>query len=165
MEIDCNIDLTGFDEVLKDLNTMENYQVEWGYPDDTRHSESPHATVAQVAYWNEMGVKEKGGGKWRMPPREFMTMSGLFVDSEMKKLNNQVMLSLGMGEFSVKQSLDYVAKESGDTVREAINTQDFTPLATSTINLKGSDTILVDSGQMYDEAKGVVVPFVVEDYS
>lgn len=165
MEIDCKIDFSGYNKVLKDLNTMDSLQVEWGYPDDTRHNEHPNVTVAQIAYWNEMGVKEKGGGDWRMPPREFMSLSSIMVGSDMKRLSDQVMLALGKGEFSIKQSLNYVAKEAGDSVREAIDTQNFLPLEQSTITQKGHDTILIDSGQMYDEAKGVVVPFVVEDLS
>ncbi|CAH9012659.1 putative neck protein [Vibrio phage 277E43-1] len=165
MEIDCKVDMSGFDAVVKDLNTLGDYQVEWGYPDDTKHPEEPTQTIAQIAYWQEVGVKAKGGGKWKNPPRPFMSISAILADSEMRKYNDQVMLSLGKGTSSVKNSLDYVAKTSADTVRESIETQNFTPLAKSTITQKQSDTILIDSGVMYDAAKGVVVPFVVEDFS
>ena len=45
---------------------------------------------------------------------------------------------------------------TADSVREAIDIGEFTPLAPSTVRLKGSDVVLIETNQLYNDATSVV---------
>lgn len=149
-KLDLEIDMSGWEEIEKQMSYLESKQIEYGYPVDKIHPDAK-VPVAQVAKWNNTGVKANGGG-WKIPPRPFMEIAAIYTDFEMGKYNQQLMLSLLKGKTSVERALDYVGNEMADNVREAIGEGNYTALARSTVEQKGSDTVLIDSGFMYDNA-------------
>lgn len=158
-----SIDFSGFDEVMKDMEYLEDHKVEYGYLDNQPHPSNPEINVATVAMYNNEGVKNTGGGSWKIPPRPFMEISGIIVDSRLDEFSDQVMWAVTKGKSGIDLSLDYVAKECADTIRQSIDTQEFVPNAPSTQQQKQGDTILIDSGVLYDSAKGDVVKYSEED--
>ena len=60
------------------------------------------------------------------------------------------------GQSKIKTSLKTISEECADKLREGIDTQEFKPLAPSTVAKKGSDVILINTNQLYDDAKGKV---------
>ena len=149
-KLSLEIDMSGWEELEKQMTYLESKQIEYGYPVDKMHPEAK-VPVAAIAKWNNTGVKDKSGG-WKIPPRPFMEISAIYTDFEMNKYNQQIMLSLLKGKTSVERALDYVGKEMADNVRQAIGEGNYAALAPSTIRQKGSDTILMDSSFMYDNA-------------
>lgn len=158
MKDDC-IDFSGFDEVEADMQYLESQMVEYGFLDNDPHPSNPDISIPTVAMYNNEGVKDKSGGTWRIPPRPFMDLSAILVGTRLDDFSDQVMWGVTKRKSGIRTALDFVAKESADTVREAISDGDFAVNAPSTIASKGSDTILVDSSTMYDAARGDVVDY------
>jgi hypothetical protein len=148
------VDFSGFDEVIQDLRYLESVSVDFGFPDNEPHPSNPAISVATVAMYNNEGVKGSQG--WKIPPRPFMDVAGIIVETRLDEFTNKIMFGLSENIGGLYRTLDYVAKEAGDSVREAIDTQEYVPLAESTIANKGHDTILIDSGVLYDAAKGEI---------
>lgn len=149
-----DIDFSGFDSVIQDMKYLENVCVDFGFPDNEPHPSNKAISVATVAMYNNEGVK--GAAGWKIPPRPFMDIAGVIVETRLDEFTDKIMWGLSENIGSFYRTLDYVALEAGDTVREAIDTQDYVPLAPSTISNKGHDTILIDSGVLYDKAKGEI---------
>ena len=156
-KLDLEIDMSGWEEIEKQMAYLESKQIEYGYPTEKIHPDAK-VPVAQVAKWNNTGVKAVGGG-WRIPPRPFMEISAILNDMEMKKYNQQIMLSLTEGRNSVEKAMDFVGKELADNVRVAIGEGAYVALSSTTVKLKGSDTILIDSGYLFDSAEHKVTNY------
>jgi hypothetical protein len=83
-------------------------------------------------------------------------LADLYAQGDMSKFNEQIANTLGLGGGQMGKTLDFIAKELAELVQQAISEGNFKALAPSTISQKQSDTILIDSGFMFDAIKGKV---------
>lgn len=142
-------------DIERDSRSLDGTTIAYGFPELIMHPEAK-VPVAAIAKWNNNGVRGLDGS-WKIPSRDFMLMAEFLAKDDMQRFNEQIRLTLGRGNSKQSAALDYVAKELGDLVREAIGDGDYKALAKSTIEGKGSDTILIESGFMYDAASGKVL--------
>lgn len=155
-KFDVTLDMSAWKSLESELGYLDSREIEYGYLKPTMHPEA-EVPVTNIAMWNHSGVKAKEGNKWRIPPRPFMTIASVVLESMIDKYNRRVAQSLGEGSASMNKALDFIAKEAADTVRTAISEGDYKALSPSTIRQKNSDTILIESGFMFDAAEGDVI--------
>jgi len=156
MNIDVKMDMSGVIDMEKDLDYMDSLAVEYGYFEEQYHIESGLPLPLIASYQND-GVKNKEGG-WHIVPRSFVDMAHDITGTELPKYNAIMQDSLCFGgKAQIDLGLNIIGNDTADSIREAIETQNFAPLKPMTIKLKNSDTILIESGQMYDDAKHKVV--------
>lgn len=154
LDFNSKLDESGYNEILKQMNFLDEREIEYGYPDaGVIHQESKESIV-DIAHWNNDGVKSKDGDTWHIPPREFMDMAAMFTAEEMQKYNKLVNDTIAKyhGTSKIETVLKVIGDMTADSIREAIDTQEFAPLAPSTIIQKGSDVILIETGQLYNDA-------------
>lgn len=152
-DFSCKLDESGWDEILKQMNYLDEREIEYGYPDrGVKHKESGESIV-DIAHWNNDGVKDKSGTKWHIPPRDFMDVADMLTEDEMFKYNDIIQDAISnKGLLVVDKALNKVGDLTADNVREAIDLQIYKPLAPSTVRLKGSSVILIETGQLYEDA-------------
>lgn len=153
-DFDSKLDESGWNEILKQMNHLDEKQIEYGYPDASVIHQESKESIVDIAHWNNDGVKNKEENGWHIPPREFMDMAAMFTAEGMKKYNTLVenTLSKYKGTSQIDTVLKIIGDMTADNIREAIDSQEFEPLAPSTIIQKGSDVILIETGQLYNDA-------------
>lgn len=150
-DIDVDLDLSGLDELEREMEWLDDQVVEYGFLDPARIHPTAEVPVAQVAVWNNYGTKGDGGKKWHIPPRPFFDLAELYVEDLLdSKFARRIGQSFLEGRASYTKALDFIGKESAEQIQFAIDEGDYKALAPSTIRLKGSDTILINSGFMYN---------------
>lgn len=141
-----------FGDLQADLNSLEDRQVEVGYFEDQIHTESG-LPLASIADYNNNGVLSKNGTSYHIPPRPFAEMATMFMQDDIDKYNRLIEDALYWGgKKQIIRSLKMIGQEASDEYRNAIDTQDFKPLAPSTIRQKGSSVILIETNQLYNDA-------------
>ena len=157
-DFNCKLDESGWEEILKQMNYLDEREIEYGYPDSSVIHRESKESIVDIAHWNNDGVKDKTGTKWHIPPREFMDLAAMLTAEDMKKYNALVekTLSKYRGTSQIDTVLKMIGDMTADTIREAIDTQEFPPLAPSTVRQKGSDVVLIETNQLYNDATSVV---------
>lgn len=157
MKLSSKFDDRGYDELIHAMRILENQQVSYGFFDGKTHPEVPDTSIAQIAYWNDQGVKSSTTGQWKIPPRNFMTIAHVITESEMQKYTQRLMQAfIHNGSKGINRDLISIAMDMADNIRESIDTQEYVPLAESTVRQKGGDYILVETGAMFRDAEGRV---------
>lgn len=152
MGIDVEINMSGWDDIIQDMENLSNKQLEYGFPDNVMHPEA-NQPLHLIAFWNNYGTKNSITGQWHIPPRNFLTDAAVLSEFSMEKLNMLIMHSIGEGTQSLNRSLDRVGKDLSDMVREQITEGDYRALSPNTIAAKQSDTILIETGFLFDNVK------------
>ena len=155
MDIKVHIDDSMVKELEKELEFMGKHAVTYGYYPDQVHQDS-QLPLATVADYNVNGVKNSKGD-WHIPPRDYFIYADMFAQEDapkfFKTINHALMLG---GQSKIMTSLKTISEDCADKLREGIDTQEFKPLAPSTVSKKGSDVILINTNQLYNDAKGKV---------
>ncbi len=148
------MDDTGYREILKQMNYLDDRLVEYGYPNRNIQHKNSGKSIVDIVHWNNDGVKALEGNKWLIPPRPFMDMAYDFTYEDCEKFNKLIQdtLSKHKGTQAIHTVLKMIGEMTADNIREAIDTQSFKELAPSTVAKKGSDVQLIESNQVYDEA-------------
>ena len=97
--------------------------------------------IADVALWNEVGTAN-------IQPRPFLRQS---VDNNTAKINSMCkaqVKGIASGQKTAKDALQALGVMQKALIQSSIRDGDFTPNADATIEKKGSDKPLIDSGQM-----------------
>lgn len=103
------------------------------YPDGT--------PVAAVAFWNEFGAPSKG-----QPPRPFFRQ---MIEAESSTWPDKLAALLAGGH-DVEDSLALLGEDIEGALKQSIMSLSSPPLAQSTIDAKGFEKPLIDTGQMKD---------------
>lgn len=125
-----------------------------GFPGEEQHDDGP--TIAQVAAWNEFGVRGPGGA-WRIPPRPFMRLTAEQRGAEWTRRLTRRLGDVLRGT----RDLVSVGSELGQIMRGHVQLQITTlsepPNAASTLRQKAPRTNpLIDTGQMRQSVRYVV---------
>jgi hypothetical protein len=109
----------GLQEILKEMGKLKDMRVKVGIPEDAKKSNGLH--IATYATYNELGVKNKGGG-WFIPPRPFMRNT---ADGKREKIQEAIDKNIGrvqQGKTDAKTALgllgEAVVTLTNDTIRE-----------------------------------------------
>lgn len=124
---------------LKDIQKMKSKSVEVGFfPDSGRYEDG--STVAQVAAKNEYGGQ---GSVGIIPARPFMTKSAQDSSGILAKefLEN---------ELKIEETLTSVGKKVQEVIQGNIVEWSSPPNSAMTIEKKGFDDPLIDTGKMFD---------------
>lgn len=114
--------------------------------------------TAQVAAWNEEGHMNGGmfAGTYT-PPRPFVRMG--FIPSSKKLIPKYFPLihRIAMGTYTWSQLNLLMAKEMVTLMQETILKWDSPPNTRATVEIKGFNDPLIDTGNMYDAVKYRIV--------
>ncbi|AUR86364.1 neck protein [Vibrio phage 1.084.O._10N.261.49.F5] len=150
-----------FEDLMNDIDAVADYldstSIAYGYPTEKKSKNDPSITVAQVAYYTQTGKMDSDGG-WERVPRKFMTVAEILAEEKGMKHLEQISDAVMGGYLPKTKTIQKaIAKDLGETVQEAILSNVYAPLKPSTIERKGHATMLIETGDMYDSAKGMVV--------
>ena len=116
-----------------------------GFPEETTGSKE-HAdsdlSMAALAAIHELG-------KGNVPPRPFMRQGADILVTRRGLIAPHVR-RLASGRIGAAAFLTTVGLLLKSSIRAAVDKQDFTPLAPATVEAKGSDQILIETGAMLE---------------
>lgn len=131
---------------FEQLEKLANLEVQVGFQDGATNDEG--ASLAEIAAYNEFGSSDT-------PARPFMKQSFENHESELQEACEQVNNVLSNGG-TTDEALSQLGMFAKGLIQEEIVNGDFAPNAPATIAAKGSDTPLVDTGQMRQSVNYVV---------
>lgn len=118
------------------------------FPEDRYGSENDNLPVAQVAQWNEEGTTTN-------PTRPFMRVGfgGPLKKGIYNKTFKESIERIVSGASTFKQEYKYLGVIFVDDLKEVIEQWDTPPNSPRTIEEKGFNNPLVDTGLMYESVK------------
>lgn len=151
--IEVKVDKKKWEQVKKRLLTSSQNQLDIGFfREDQYGSDNNNLNVAAVAAWNEFG-----DARWsvNIPPRPFMrTGLGNYVTTTaFKKILAGELKLVFSGKRTINKVYDSIGKVLTEKVQETILELNDPPNAPSTVERKGFNDPLIDTGFMYDSVK------------
>jgi hypothetical protein len=140
------VDLSFYDRLMERSYRLESIEVESGYLDTKIHKTSglPIGTLA--------AIHNNGSIKANIPSRPFMILAAYYWARE-ANVFSKAFVDFCLKRKSINESFNPVGRKGMRSVQTAIMSQQFVPLATSTIEKKGSSTILFDTGELINSVK------------
>lgn len=122
---------------------------------DSSGKNRSYADIIEIAVINHFGTRDG-----RIPPRPFMDQA--FQNEGRQRVRNTVTKELRVlmrpqSSGNVLPSLDRIGNVGVAVIRKAIRSRDYTPNAPATIERKGSDNPLVDTGQMAQSVQHTII--------
>lgn len=155
----------GIGQLREDVATLQRQRVTVGYQGPSGQAQHPNAdaSVAQVAAWQEFGTPGSDDRTYdktrtRIPSRPFVRTALAKYQAEIAAVIKAQLRAVLNGDASVDDAQSAV----GERMVEAVQTTILDakawaePLAQSTIDRKGHDDPLIDSGALYDAASYAV---------
>lgn len=142
----------GGEELNRELREMalrlgQGGQARVGFVDGATYPEEDGGlTVAQVAFWNEFGTSNS-------PPRPFFRN---MIEDQSPTWANKLAIALRATGYRLRPALEILAADVNGHLRESIQLLRDPPNAPYTIEKKGFDKPLIDTGTMYDHTGWVV---------
>lgn len=131
-------------EYLSKLIQMDGTVVSYGYYSEDTHKPSGQP-MGTIAYWLEEGTKH-------IPSRPFMYQS--FSEHQMQSRGfKKAVKDYLYNNKGWELSFSAVGKEGKRLVKEIIEQGDFQPNSPVTVAIKGSDSPLIDTGYLKNNAK------------
>jgi hypothetical protein len=131
---------------FRELKKLQDLEVQVGFQGDQKYEDG--TSIAEVAAYNEFGSSDT-------PERPFMRQSFENHEAELKagcEAANRVVNSGG----SAEQALQQLGTLAKGLVQDEIVNGGFAPNAESTIQKKGSERPLIDSGTMRESVNFVI---------
>lgn len=142
-----------WESIRKNFANQTEKELHMGFfQEDSYGEENNYLPVPLVAAWQDLGRPFSGGGY--IPPRPFMTIGlrDLLKTAKYTRAYKKAFRDILNGSSYEKEYLLIGKKVVPDMV-DIIDEWSTPPNATSTINIKGEDNPLVDSGKMRDSFK------------
>lgn len=148
MAIKITINNSPWEKIRKELIKADNSHLSVGwFPSAQYGSENENLSVATVAHWMEEGIPSKG-----VPPRPFLRQGFLprLRTAEYQKVFESVLRSVLSGRNTFKAALTYVGKGMVRGIQNEIVSWDSPPNSPLTVELKGFNNPLIDTGKMLE---------------
>lgn len=135
------------EKLLKNLNKMKKLQVRVGvqggkkYKKKSRDRKEEGADLVDIAIWNELGTG-------RIPARPFLGQTVDQHGAEIQKAAAQLVQKICKGQLDAQSALKQLGVLTVGYVQNQITDGDFEPNAPMTVQRKGSDHPLIDTGQL-----------------
>lgn len=137
-------------ELLKKLESMKNFDLLVGVPQDEAEREEGEITNAQLMF-----IHSEGSPVRNIPPRPVIDIT---LKEEKEKINQKFKKALNVilngGNPSVE--LEKLGIYITNKIKAKFGSEDLAPLQPSTIKAKGSDRPLIDTGQLRNSITYVV---------
>lgn len=136
----------GYKKIIQSIKDLGVNGVNVGIASDKINKEG--VSVAQYAYWNEVGVESKDGKGWKIPPRPFMRGWADSNKENIKQTMQSVAQAVSSGKIEAETAVERIGQYCQDGIKSYIRRGDFTPNSPATIEKKGSSRPLIDTGTM-----------------
>jgi hypothetical protein len=169
----------GLEDILKEMEKLKSMCVKVGVTEDVGSKKGMHRvrktlksgkkskqkvkventsgpTIAQYASWNELGVKNEGGG-WLIPPRPFVRGFADGKREQIAKTLEKVGKLVSEGKHDADTAIRRIGEYGQDGIKSYIRNGEFTPNADSTIAKKRSSKPLIDTGTMRNSIRYQVI--------
>lgn len=155
----------GIGRLKEDAATLQRQRVTVGYQGPEGQAKHPgaDASVAQVAAWQEFGTpgsddRQYDVARRQIPSRPFMRTGLAKYQGEIVTVIKAAFQAMLAGKVSVEEAQASVGERMVEAVQQSIlDARSWAkPLAQSTIDRKGHDDPLIESGTMYDAASYAV---------
>lgn len=157
MKLSTKVDVVSDEKVWKKLKAKlqrESKEVEVGWWNSMHPTGVP---VAQVAAWNEEGHYTAGMYNGYSPPRPFISVDfKKYVDKNMPKYA-AYLTSVMQGSMSSSAMYSNIKEDLVNGLKEIILEFDNPRNSDLTVELKGFNDPLIDTGTMYDTVKARLV--------
>ncbi len=133
---------------FREIKKLEKLMLRVGYQQGAAQEEDG-TDICDVAMWNELGTA-------RSPSRPFLAKS---VDENADKINaflKAQLKLLAQGRTTAEQIYKQIGVSQKGLIQEKIKNGDFEPNAPRTIQMKGSDKPLIDTGMMRQSVNFVI---------
>lgn len=149
----------GIGELREDVATMTRQRVTVGYQGPSGAAQHPNAdaSVAQVAAWQEFGTPGSDDRTYdkvrgHIPSRPFVRTGLAKYEVEIKAAIKRAFKRVLGGDATAEQAQAEVGERMVEAVQQSIlDARSWAkPLAESTIERKGHDDPLIESGAVYD---------------
>lgn len=131
---------------FRELKKMTDMEIQVGFQGDQKYEDG--TSIAQVAAVNEFGASD-------IPERPFMRQSFENHEGELQAACDAAQRLVSSGG-SAEQALQQIGVVAKGLVQDEIVNGGFAPNAESTINKKGSEQPLIDTGTMRQSVNFVV---------
>lgn len=135
-------------DMIQALSKMDGMGVEAGFFDTARYPDG--TPVAQVAYENEIGKKaNKKTGEKGSPPRPFMRYAAKVGMRDVQPLMVSLSKKMVQGEIDAETAMGRIGLHFEAAIIDSIKNGKWIPNSKETIERKGFDKPLIDSGAMW----------------
>ena len=152
----------GYEDLLQRVRAMQNKSIEVGifeskgselYPDATFLGKlaGSAVTVLDVAIWNEFGTDH-------IPERSFIRAWFDENAAKTKEAVRLMLIAVKQGKYTPEQALELIAQRFVAEIQKRMAEGIPPPNAPATIEMKGSDKPLIDTGQLRSS-----ITYVVKD--
>jgi hypothetical protein len=134
----------GLENILKEMEKLKDMTVKVGLPVGSGEYDDDNGKkllIAQVAAWNELGVKNKDDTGWYIPPRPFIRTT---ADSKREKIQEAIDKNIGLvlhGKADAKTALGGVGEAVVGLIKDTIREGPWDP--NSEVTIHGSDSVVV----------------------
>jgi len=133
---------------LAEIEQLRQLQVRIGYQQGEAFSEEG-VDMVDIATWNEVGTVHS-------PARPFLRQSIDNNEAHMKEFCQEQLRQFAQGTIDARTLLNRIGLEQTALVQKEITDGTFAPNAQATIQKKGSDKPLIDTGRMYQSVHHVI---------
>ena len=173
MELKIEFDNRVMKEIEKNLKSLNNSHIEWGWINEKTYPSGDVANrdsikIAEIARINEYGglSKSRDGKVVRIPARPYFRQALIATESRVVKSITDIVQAV-LHNKPYQHLLEQQARLAALDIILSIKKQNMTPLAQKTIKIKGHDIQWIDTGVMLsnityrvyktniDKAKGV----------
>lgn len=152
-----DLDTTGIKELKKNANILNKRHIRWGWIDGKRYPSShPNngIAIAQVANWQEYGLS-RGTGSKDIPARPYFRQAINVAKTQYTGEIAAICKAAVTGAASMPL-LNTLADDLVKDYHESVLMQNYTPLSSYTVSLKGHSYQMDDSGYMIMNFKSKV---------
>jgi hypothetical protein len=162
----------GLKDILKEMEKLKSMCVKVGLPEGSGEHEDDTGQKVSIAHYaalNELGVINKDGSGWRIPPRPFIKNT---ADGKREKIQEAIDKNLGLvlqGKADAKTALGRLGEAAVKLTKDTIKEGPWTPNSEVTIHGtkpgkdgkkfikgKGSTKPLIDTGTMKNSIQYVI---------
>jgi hypothetical protein len=148
------LDMKELKKLKRRLEKIQKTEVEFGWLDESKYSRTDPArarrgiSIATIAHRNEYGgyTVNNDGRPIYIPSRPYFRQS-LNNSSFLSETSHMLMERVVSGG-NYKSVLNFMGKELVDNFKKSVARQNFKALHEKTVNIKGSKTQWVDTGQL-----------------
>lgn len=137
----------GLQKHIDAIKKMDGKSVEAGWFETNRYPDG--TSVAQVARFNEFGTT-------KAPARPFMRLAASKFSAQRKEAVPKLATKMAEGKITADQALGAIGNVLEGCIVDSIKNGGWTPNAPSTVEKKGFDKPLIDTGEMFKSVSSKV---------
>lgn len=156
MSVTKTVNTSNLDKIMKEIKYLQTHGVRVGIFGEKGNKENNGVKIIEYATYLIVGTST-------MPPRDFMqhSIKGKLGRLALARYQKKVLKDVHKGILTGKEALEQIGIEAVQMIKDSISSNDFIPLAESTLKMKANsrnaNNILRDTDQLLDS-----VTFTIE---